>query len=62
MKQSFAFHKCSHNSKLGRIPATYSPRDTCPPSCGFYKAGCYAEGGHVSMFWKKVNLGEKGMS
>lgn len=32
------------NSKTGRSTVTYRTQDTCPTSCAFYMAGCYARG------------------
>jgi hypothetical protein len=43
-----------HNRKLGGIPATYSERGTCPPSCGLYRAGCFAEYGWVGLHWRNT--------
>lgn len=50
----------SQNAKIGEIPATVSERATCPTSCPFYDAGCYAGVGPVSWHWKKVRPGERG--
>lgn len=50
----------SHNAKLGGIPASFTSRGTCPPSCSFYDAGCYALYGKVAQHWKRT--GEKGDS
>lgn len=54
----FHFIKQSSNNKTGPIPVTYSERDTCPPSCPQYRAGCYAEAFHTRMTWDKV--GQRG--
>lgn len=54
-----SFVRISNNVKLGHIPATYSPRETCPSACGLYGAGCYAEGGNVALHWRKVR--ERGL-
>ncbi len=44
----------SGNKKLGGIPgATVSP-ETCPPACGFYGKGCYAEFGASGHHWRNV--------
>jgi len=45
---------CSKNQKLGGIPASWSERGTCPPSCGLYEAGCYALYGKLGFHWKNV--------
>lgn len=44
----------SGNVKLGAIPASISERGTCPPSCGLYDAGCYAEYGPMGQHWRAV--------
>jgi hypothetical protein len=44
----------SNNQKLGGIPASWSERGTCPPSCGLYEAGCYALYGKLGFHWKNV--------
>lgn len=54
------FTRKSSNEKIGPIPATVSERKTCPPSCPFYDAGCYAGVGPVSWHWKKVTAGQRG--
>lgn len=52
----------STNQKTGPIPVSTSTSTTCPPSCPFYRGGCYAKhnprglGGH----WKKVSSGARG--
>ena len=52
----FAYHfvAVSANRKTGKIPVTYSERDTCPPSCPHYRADCYAEDYYTRMTWDKV--------
>lgn len=52
-RQRIAFVKAySENRKLGRrrMHATYAAQSTCPPSCPFYGAGCYAETGHIGIY------------
>lgn len=53
-KMKYHFIKKSANSKTGPIPVTYSQRETCPPSCGFYRSGCFAEDYYTRMNWDKV--------
>lgn len=48
------FVESSKNAKLGGIPATTSSRGTCPPSCSFYEAGCYALYGKLAFHWRNV--------
>lgn len=49
----YSFVRESGNRKTGPIPVTYSQRETCPPSCGLYRA-CYAEDFYTRMAWDKV--------
>lgn len=44
----------SHNRKTGPIPVSMSERGTCPPSCSFYEAGCYAGYGKNGGHWRRV--------
>ncbi|HXN32100.1 MAG TPA: hypothetical protein VN894_09565, partial [Polyangiaceae bacterium] len=50
----------SKNTKLGGIPASVTSRGTCPPSCSFYQAGCFATYGKQAHHWRVV--GESGDS
>ena len=47
----------SGNAKTGPIAVSYSPRDTCPPSCAFFRNGCYAEGIRTIVPWKRARKG-----
>jgi hypothetical protein len=51
----------SGNKKTGAIPVTISERDTCPKTCPFYDKGCYAKYGRLSMHWKAVSTGKRGL-
>lgn len=44
----------SGNRKTGPIPVSISSSETCPPSCSFFGAGCYAEFHYTRLFWSKV--------
>lgn len=57
---SVAFTAVSSNSKTGPIPVTTSSRETCPTTCPFFDAGCYAKGGHTGLHWRKVTEGKRG--
>lgn len=48
------FVRESSNRKTGRIPVTYSLRETCPESCPHYRTDCYAEDYYTRMSWDKV--------
>lgn len=52
--QRVRFVRRSLNQKLGGIPATMTDRGTCPPSCSFYEAGCYASYGKVAHHWRET--------
>lgn len=55
----------SRNVKTGPIPVSTTEAKTCPPACPFNhmnEGGCYAAGGPLGMFWKKVNDGRAGDS
>ena len=44
----------SRNRKVGPIPVSTSSATTCPDECPLKGAGCYAEGGPLAMYWRKV--------
>lgn len=44
----------SKNGKLGGIGAATVSPETCPPSCGFYGRGCFAEFGPQGHQWRRV--------
>lgn len=46
----------SGNRKLGPIPASITARGSCPPSCSFYEAGCYAEYHVLAAHWRRVGV------
>jgi len=50
----------SGNVKLGGIPAAIVSGETCPPSCGFYGNGCFAEFGFLGAHWRRT--GEEGLT
>src|SRR6187431_3010559 len=54
-----SFSRKSGNSKTGPIPVSMTSQATCPPSCAFYGAGCYAESHWLGKHWEKVT--EKGL-
>ena len=43
---------------LGKVSATYATQVTCPDSCALKGSGCYAEGGMVGMFTRRLNASE----
>lgn len=54
--------RISSNGKTGPIPVSTSSADTCPPSCPFRAAGCYAKSGPLALHWQKVTAGERGLN
>jgi len=54
------FFPRSGNRKLGPIPVSITGRASCPTSCSFYEAGCYALYHVQSHHWRRVP--EDGMS
>jgi hypothetical protein len=53
--------RASSNVKTGPIPVSTSSADTCPTTCGFRGNGCYAENFPLSLHWRAVTAGERGM-
>lgn len=45
----------SGNAKLGAIPSTIVSGETCPPSCGFFGRGCFAEFGILGYHWRRAH-------
>jgi hypothetical protein len=62
IRPHIAFTRVSRNAKTGPIPVTTSSEETCPPACPLKGAGCYAEGGPLAMFWRKVTERKAGMA
>ena len=50
----------SHNRKLGPIPVSRTARGSCPESCSFKNAGCFAEVSYSRIHWERVE--KTGMS
>ena len=40
----------SNNEKIGKVSCTYCHQKSCPPSCPFFRNGCYAEHNNVGRF------------
>jgi len=57
-----ALTRVSRNAKVGPIPVSTTEATTCPPACGLAKSGCYADGGPLAIFWRKVNERKAGMA
>lgn len=50
----------SENSKVGPIPVSTSPRQTCPDACSLKGNGCYAENFPMNIHWDRVSNGDRG--
>lgn len=48
------FTRKSRNQKTGPIPVSTTSPHTCPPSCHWYGAGCYAESHYIGHRWRKT--------
>lgn len=46
----------SGNVKTGPIPVSMSSSETCPPSCRFFGAGCYAEFHNLRFHWALIPM------
>lgn len=53
--------KVSGNGKTGPITTTRTERETCPKTCPFYNAGCYATLGRERIQWDRLNRQETGV-
>lgn len=58
----YLFPERGNNEKLGLIPATTAPEQTCPTSCPLKNNGCYAKQGPISWWWRRVSQGTHGIS
>ena len=45
----------SGNRKIGDASATYVAQASCPPTCAFLGAGCYAESGRMALHTRALN-------
>lgn len=45
----------SQNRKLGGLPCSITSAETCPPTCGLYGKGCYAEFGYLRSHWARTS-------
>jgi len=50
----FIWSDKSNNRKLGDIAACLVSSETCPPACGLYGRGCYAEFGIMGYHWRRT--------
>lgn len=52
------FIRESGNRKTGPIPVSMTSPGSCPPSCAYLGAGCYAERHILGMHWRRLERGE----
>lgn len=53
----------SENPKVGPIPVSTSPRETCPDTCGLkWGGGCYADNWPLNLHWDQISRGDKGLT
>lgn len=57
---NFYFTLKTENRKLGPMPASFSPKSTCPSTCPMKDKGCYAKSGPMSIHWRLVSEGQRG--
>lgn len=57
----YHFSRVSGNKKTGPMPVTMTSSNTCPESCPFKGAGCYAEVGPVRIHWHKLDTAQTGV-
>ena len=50
----------SSNAKTGPIPVSTTGRASCPTSCPFQAAGCYADNYGLNFLWNRVTNGAAG--
>jgi len=50
----------SSNAKTGPIPVSTTGRASCPTSCPFQAAGCYADNYGLNFLWNRVTNGTAG--
>jgi hypothetical protein len=54
----FHFKPFTANRKLGPIPASMTDASSCPDTCPFKGAGCYAETGFTRLHWRNCSLSQ----
>lgn len=52
----------SQNRKIGNAAVTYAAQGSCPSTCPFLNAGCYAEGATLGVLTRRLNRGSAGAS
>lgn len=55
MQFNFSITLVSSNRKTGPIPVVRTSRNSCPNTCELKGNGCYAEVGHTSIWWRKLD-------
>lgn len=52
----------SANKKTGVVSTTYAPISSCPTTCPFLNAGCYAQHGPSALHLGRINQASEGMT
>jgi hypothetical protein len=55
---TYHFTRVSGNSKTGPMPVTTTNANSCPPTCRLKNNGCYADAGHLALYWRAVSRGQ----
>jgi len=56
---SFKFIDNSQSRKIGDMPSSYSPRSTCPDTCGLKNNGCYGDKFPIRLHWDRYSSDNK---
>jgi hypothetical protein len=55
VKRSAFAVEVTDNSKTGKVSASYSSQESCPPTCTLRGEGCYAEHGMMAIHTRRLN-------
>ena len=52
---AYKFVPHTQSRKVGDMPTSYSPRQTCPSSCTLKNNGCYGDSFPISLHWNRYS-------
>lgn len=52
---TYKFIPHTQSRKVGAMPTSYSPKQTCPDSCTLKNNGCYGDSFPISLHWKRYS-------
>lgn len=52
---TYKFVPHTQSKKVGAMPTSYSPKQTCPSSCTLKNNGCYGDNFPISLHWKRYS-------